>query len=97
MRVSSTLKKRRNYMQKSLTIFGSLFENRTSPSVFEPSPRVKRDARGEERLVSQHAEAFPSFAVQLLDLAELRFVRGMWTPVRPAQPEGRCERDVAEP
>ena len=81
---------------KSLTIFGSLFENGTSPSVLEPAC-VQRDARGEHRLAAQYAEAFPSSAIQLLDLAELRFVRGMWTPVRATQPERRRERDVPDP
>jgi len=38
IRVSSTSKNRRNQAQNSLIIAGSLFENRTSPSVFEPSP-----------------------------------------------------------
>jgi hypothetical protein len=52
---------------------------------------------GEEHLISQYAKAFLPFAVQRLDLAELRFVRGMWMPVRATQPERRRERDVPDP
>jgi hypothetical protein len=96
-RCSSTWKNRRNHRQKKRIISGSLFVNRTSPSVFEPSPRVQGDSRDEERLLAQRPDPYRSLAVQVFDLAELRLVRRVWASMRPTQPEGRGEGDVANP
>jgi hypothetical protein len=54
--------------------------------------RVQSNTGDEERLITQRADALPSLAVQLVDLTELCFVRGMRAPVRAAQSECRCER-----
>ncbi len=76
---------------------GSVFANITAPSVFEPFAGVEGDAGGEEGVVAQGADAFDAETVELLDLAQLRVVRGVGGAFRSGATPRRRERDIPHP
>src|SRR6266540_1036331 len=58
---------------------------------------VEGDSYDEEFATRERTDPLSSLAVQLLDLAELRFVRGVGTPMWSVTAWRRGERDVADP
>jgi hypothetical protein len=67
------------------------------PVTLGPFARIKRYACHEERLGAEFSDQVTSNDVQLLDVAELRFVPGVATPASTGASDGWHEGDVTHP